>query len=191
MTKEQPDSKSKMIQSAAQLISERGLNATSFSDVLAHSGAPRGSIYYHFPQGKAQLAAEAIEFTAQRVLAYQHTCQATSPAEVLNHFFVPWRQLVQASNAQAGCMIAGTTLDLGAGETELLAAARAGFRSWTDLLAQQLEGTGLPPQRAKAVAVTALAGMEGALILCRAEGHSAPLEMVAAELLVAYGESRQ
>lgn len=33
------------------------------------------------------------------------------------------------------------------------------------------------------IAVATLAGMEGALFLCRAEGHSGPLETVAAELM--------
>ena len=45
-----------MISSAAALIGAHGLSGTSFSDVLADSGAPRGSIYYHFPGGKKQLA---------------------------------------------------------------------------------------------------------------------------------------
>ena len=29
---------------------------------LAHSGAPRGSIYHHFPGGKAQLVEEATRY---------------------------------------------------------------------------------------------------------------------------------
>src|ERR1700677_1973243 len=55
------DAKQKMVQAARQLIRERGYGATAFSDVLTRSGAPRGSVYFHFPGGKAQLAAEAAE----------------------------------------------------------------------------------------------------------------------------------
>src|SRR5438477_181964 len=50
------DSRERMVRSAASLIRTRGVNATSFSEVLADSGAPRGSIYHHFPAGKKQLA---------------------------------------------------------------------------------------------------------------------------------------
>ncbi|HEU0163488.1 MAG TPA: TetR/AcrR family transcriptional regulator, partial [Thermomicrobiales bacterium] len=64
------DSRQKMIASAASLIASRGVNATSFSDVLADSGAPRGSIYHHFPEGKRQLAEDAIRWTSSRVLAF-------------------------------------------------------------------------------------------------------------------------
>ena len=51
------NSRARMVRSAAALFGSRGLSATSFSDVLADSGAPRGSIYHHFPGGKKQLAA--------------------------------------------------------------------------------------------------------------------------------------
>ena len=55
----------RMIESAAALFSERGVDATAFSDVLEHSGAPRGSIYHHFPDGKAQLAEEATRYAGE------------------------------------------------------------------------------------------------------------------------------
>ena len=51
-----PDSRTRMIASAAELFREQGYSATGFRDVVEHSGAPRGSIYHHFPGGKAQLA---------------------------------------------------------------------------------------------------------------------------------------
>jgi AcrR family transcriptional regulator len=50
-----------MVQAAKQLIREGGYGATAFSDVLTLSGAPRGSVYFHFPGGKAQLGMEAAE----------------------------------------------------------------------------------------------------------------------------------
>ena len=50
-------------------------------------------------------------------------------------------------------------------------------------MAEQLEATGIARQRAKTIALTTLAGMEGALILCRAEGNVKPLDAVADELM--------
>src|SRR5205823_2194324 len=136
---ERTDSRASMVRSAASLIRTRGVNATSFSEVLADSGAPRGSIYHHFPQGKEQLAEDAIRWTSERVLAHQRTCRATTPAGVLDCFIDMWRQVVLASGGSAGCVVAR-------------------------------------------VALATVAGMEGALILCRAEGQIGPLETVAAEL---------
>lgn len=171
-----------MVRSAASLIRSRGVSATSFSDVLADSGAPRGSIYYHFPNGKEQLAEDAMRWTSERVLAHQRTCRATTPAGVLDCFIDMWRQVVLASGGAAGCVVAGVAIDTVAADRTRMEVVRATFRSWTGLLAEQLVAVGVPPRRAARIALATVAGMEGALILCRAEGDSGPLEMVAAEL---------
>ena len=180
--KERTDSRASMVRSAASLIRTRGVNATSFSDVLADSGAPRGSIYHHFPNGKEQLAEGAIRWTSERVLAHQRTCRATTPAGVLDCFIDMWRQVVVASGGTAGCVVAGVAIDTVAGDRPLIDVVRATFRSWVDLVAEQLVAVGVPARRASRIAVATVAGMEGALILCRAEGNSEPLETVAAEL---------
>src|SRR2546422_11607095 len=108
--KERTDSRASMVRGAVSLIRTRGVNATSFSDVLADSGAPRGSIYHHFPQGKEQLAGDAIKWTSERVLAHQRECQAKTPAGVLECFIDMWRQVVIASNGTAGCVVAGVAV---------------------------------------------------------------------------------
>jgi AcrR family transcriptional regulator len=177
------ESRASMVRSAASLIRTRGLSATSFSDVLADSGAPRGSIYHHFPKGKQQLAGDAIRWTSERVVAHQRACRATTAAGVLRCFIDMWRQVVQQSNATAGCVVAGTAIDTVAGERGLIDVVRATFDSWIVLLTEQLEAVGVPTRRASRIAVATLAGMEGALILCRAEGNTGPLETVAAELM--------
>jgi TetR/AcrR family transcriptional repressor of lmrAB and yxaGH operons len=185
------DSRASMVRSAAALIGTRGLNATSLADVLADSGAPRGSIYHHFPDGKTQLAEDAVRWTSDRVLAHQRACPATSPAEVLNCFIGMWQRVVQTSQGRSGCVVAGVAVDseesAESSGTEpdggLMAVVRSTFRAWVDLLSEQLRATGVPADRARPIALAVLAGMEGALILCRAEGSSAPLDEVAEQLL--------
>jgi TetR/AcrR family transcriptional repressor of lmrAB and yxaGH operons len=176
------DSRDRMVRSAASLISSRGVSATSLSDVLADSGAPRGSIYHHFPGGKDQLATEAVRWTSDRVVAYLRAGTEATPAAVLGRFIQLWRQVIVTSNAGSGCVVAGVALDTGARD-ELMDVARESFRAWEAALADQLERTGLPRPRAKGIALATLAGMEGALILCRAEGSVQPLDDVAEELL--------
>jgi AcrR family transcriptional regulator len=171
-----------MVRSAASLIRTRGVSGTSLSDVLAGSGAPRGSIYHHFPEGKEQLAADAIRWTSERVIAHQRTCRATTPSGVLDCFIDMWRQVVVASGGTAGCVVAGVAIDTTPGEVDVMDLVRQTFRSWVDLLTEQLMATGVPRKRASAIAMATLASLEGALILCRAERSSMPLEMVASEL---------
>ena len=147
------NSRASMVRSAASLIRSRGVNATSFSDVLADSEAPRGSIYHHFPDGKRQLAEDAIQWTSERLLAHLRAGAPTSPSAVLERF------------------------------KDLMEVVRATFRSWVAVLAEQLEGAGVPSRRATPIATATLAAMEGALILCRAEGNVRPLDAVAEELM--------
>jgi len=176
-----PDSRERMVRSAAALIAARGVSATSLSDVVAESQAPRGSIYHHFPRGKEQLAEDAVRWTSALVLA--HIDSATgSPGDVLRHFTGLWRRVVLASNGASGCAVAGVAIDSGA-EAGLLGVAGEVFQGWSKALARQLERAGLGAGRARSIALATLAGMEGALILCRTERSVAPLDTVAAELL--------
>jgi TetR/AcrR family transcriptional repressor of lmrAB and yxaGH operons len=182
------DSRASMVRSAASLIGSQGVTATSFSEVLADSGAPRGSIYHHFPDGKNQLARDAIRWTSDRVLAHQGAVAPASAAQVLERFIGMWRQVVVSSGGGSGCVVAGVAVDTardGASTDDegLVTVVRDTFRSWIALLASQLEAVGIATDRAGAIAQTTLAGMEGALILCRAEGDVEPLETVAAQLM--------
>src|SRR3989440_2965847 len=118
--KERTDSRASMVRGAVSLIRTRGVNATSLSDVLAESGAPRGSIYHHFPRGKEQLAGDAIRWTSDRVLAHQRACRATTPSGVLDCFIDMWRQVVLASKGTAGCVVAGVAIDTAADEQSLI-----------------------------------------------------------------------
>jgi AcrR family transcriptional regulator len=171
-----------MVRSAASLISEHGVSATSFSEVLADSGAPRGSIYHHFPDGKRQLTEEAMTFTSEQVLTYLRTGTGTTPLEVLDHFITIWRAVVVSSKAARGCAIAGVAVDSSDDDVEIMAKARDVFRSWSSLLAEQLSAVGVAQTDALDIARTCLATMEGALILCRVEGSVEPLDVAARQL---------
>src|SRR2546422_11041650 len=109
-----------MVRSAASLIRRQGLSAASFADIVADSGAPRGSIYHHFPQGKDQLAKEAIRATSDWVLAKQGACAANTPVGVLECFIDLWRQVVVSSNGAAGGVVAGVAGRTLPGGTKLM-----------------------------------------------------------------------
>ena len=177
------DSRGSMVRSAASLIRSRGVSATSLTDVLADSGAPRGSIYHHFPDGKAQLAEDAIRWTSERLLAHLRAGTPSGPSQVLERFIDVWRRTVVASAGTAGCVVAGVAIDTVPEETRVMGVVRATFRSWAGVLAEQLEAAGVPSRRAGPIAMATLAGMEGALILCRAEANVKPLDAVAEELM--------
>ena len=172
-----------MIQSAGALLRERGLAGTSFREVLAHSGAPRGSIYHHFPEGKNQLVVEAVRAAGsagEQLIGAM--AAAGDPLETLRAFVRLWGASLEASDFEAGCPLVAVTTAAGAEEPELRTAAAAAFAAWHEALASGLRAAGLPRARARRLATTFVAAVEGAVVLCRAERSGRPLKDVGAEL---------
>src|ERR1700753_1789772 len=97
-----------MVQAARQLIRERGYNATAFSDVLELSGAPRGSVYFHFPGGKVQLALEAAAAHAheQVEIIARAAAGADSAVRLVERYLDLGRDGMLASDFSRGCAIA-------------------------------------------------------------------------------------
>jgi AcrR family transcriptional regulator len=172
-----------MIRSAARLIRARGLTATGLADVVADSGVSRGALYHHFPEGKTQLARETVGHTADLVTDAIQGLPAGTPAEVLDGFVLLWRAVVSCPEGAVGSVIAGAALDsTPEAGGEVLAEAGLAFRRWTRALSRRLQDAGVSPEAAGSFAVTALATMEGALVLARTEGSPAALDTVTGEL---------
>ncbi|MDO8208867.1 TetR/AcrR family transcriptional regulator [Conexibacter sp. CPCC 206217] len=170
-----------MIKSAVRLQRTRGVAGTAFSDVLADSGAPRGSVYHHFPQGRGQLAEAATEHGAEWIAEQlEEMLAGGDPLAALEAFVDLWSGVVLEEAYQAGCAVAAGALDPDH-DSGARRAAAAGFRRWETLLADAF-APHVGADQAQALAVTCIAAIEGALILVRAEASLRPLELVAEQL---------
>ena len=181
-SRQKTDARQRMIVSAALLMRERGVEATSFSAVLAHSGAPRGSIYHHFPGGKAQLVEEATRYGGDFIAAGLAAALAEEdPVGAVQRFCQSWRKVLSESDFAAGCPVVAATLE---GERTPAAreAAGAAFERWEELLMEAFERHGIAAARAASLATLAIAAIEGAIVVARAQRSSAPLERVMGEL---------
>lgn len=169
-----------MIASAVKLLAVHGFQATTFSSVLKDSGAPRGSIYYHFPEGKDQLIAAAIDLAGERALALTESFSGLPAAEIVEAFAGLWRAVLLRSGFRAGCAVLAVTVS--ADVPALVDRAAVIFRSWRERLGQALESAGIEAVQARALALTIIAACEGAVVLCRAEQSLEPLDVVTAQL---------
>jgi AcrR family transcriptional regulator len=172
-----------MIESAAILLATRGLQGTAFSDVLERSGAPRGSVYHHFPGGKDQLVDAAIELAGDRALRVLDGVAGAPPREVTQFFLDLWRQVLVLSDLRAGCAVLAVTV--ATDSPDLLNHAAAIFRAWRGRLAALYELGGMDATAAARLATTVVAASEGAVVVSRAERSLEPFELVAAQLLAA------
>jgi AcrR family transcriptional regulator len=176
------DARERMVRSAAYLFRERGFSGTAFSDVIAHSGAPRGSIYHHFPGGKTQLAEEAVRYAGDFLNAgVRAATRDDDPVAAVRVFLGWWRRVLVRSDFRAGCPIVAVTVESQL-ESRLAEAAADAFQRWEDALAAGLVAAGAAPARAARLATLIVGAVEGATILCRARRSVKPLDDVTTEL---------
>jgi TetR/AcrR family transcriptional regulator, lmrAB and yxaGH operons repressor len=172
------DAKSRMVTAARQLIRERGYHATALSDVLELSAAPRGSVYFHFPGGKTQLAAEVAKAYArdQADMIQRAAEESDSAVELINAYVTRSRGNLIGSDYSEGCTIAPLVLE-GARESDLLAnAVSAAFSLIMESLAFQFAFFGLDRASARELAEVVVSAVEGALVTARAFRNPAPFD---------------
>ena len=180
------DTKQKMVQAARQLIRERGYNATAFSDVLELSGAPRGSVYYHFPGGKTQLAMEAAEAHAheQVTVIDQAAEQAGSAAQLVERYVELSREGMLDSSYGRGCGVAPLVTEGAAqASADVGETTRSVFSEMIDRLAFHFVAFGIDRAAARELAHGVIAGVQGALVTSRALRSPAPYDAVRAVLV--------
>ncbi|MFH0178002.1 TetR/AcrR family transcriptional regulator [Streptomyces cacaoi] len=186
MAKASAPSRDRIVAGAADLISRRGLNAASIREVARHAQAPLGSTYHYFPEGKQQLATEAVRYAGGAVARILRKELDAGPVAGLRAFLALWRGIVVDSDFRAGCPVLAVSVEEPPAEEvgpALVAAAEA-FEEWERLLAQGLRDQGADPERAPGLAALIVASVEGAIAMCRAKRTMRPLDQVAQQLEV-------
>ncbi|MGJ3233158.1 MAG: TetR/AcrR family transcriptional regulator [Oceanicaulis sp.] len=175
--------RARLIAAAARLFQEQGYAATGLSEILTLAKAPKGSLYHHFPGGKAELAAAAMRGAGGLVRAtLRARCETSDGAAgAVRGFAEDLAGWLEASQFRRGCPVATVALEQTPGEGELADAIGGAFARTLDMLAEMIEADGVPPKRARSLAVTALSALEGAMILARIEQSAAPVRAAGVE----------
>ncbi|WP_457214074.1 TetR/AcrR family transcriptional regulator [Mycobacteroides abscessus] len=180
---EDPSGRQRLVAGAADMISRRGLNATSVRELAKHASAPLGSTYHYFPGGKYDVATEAVRWADDLTVSVLTKELAAGPQAGLSAFLALWRNIVLSSNFHAGCPVLAVSVeDLPAEHDAPRAAAAEAFQRWTCLLAESMREAGAPVDDAAQVATLIVAAVEGTVAICRAQRSIAPLDQVAAQL---------
>ncbi|MGV9802708.1 TetR/AcrR family transcriptional regulator [Mycobacterium sp. NPDC003449] len=175
----------RMVASAAVLIRERGAHPTAVADVLAHSGAPRGSAYHYFPGGRNQLLCEAIDYASDHIAV--RIDRADSAVALLDAMIAAFRKRLINSDFRAGCTIVAVAVEAGAPEQAdtvrpLLDRTGAAFTRWTAQITQRLQDDGVAAERAEELATLILTAVEGAVVVARATRDVKPLDLIHRQL---------
>lgn len=182
-----------MIEAARKLFRVRGYVGTSMADILAESGAPRGSVYFHFPGGKEELATEvAITHTAGMTAMINRLAAGTpDAATLLSGFVAHFRDDSIADAFGHGCALAPLVMEGGLVSPALAEVVRRGYQDTITTLATRLGDCGIQAENARELATLALTGVEGALIMGRVLRSPEPFDVLSARLVASLGEQVQ
>ncbi|WP_453911640.1 TetR/AcrR family transcriptional regulator [Tsukamurella soli] len=151
------DARTKMVEAAVVVLARSGYQGASFSAVLTESGAPRGSIYHHFPGGKDELVEAALELQTARVIAMLEAMHGIPPRQVAERFLEAWHRTLIGADFAAGCSLLAVATSAG---PALQATAGRLFGDWMGALTRALT-VGVPRRRGRRVRRRAAGGVRG------------------------------
>lgn len=174
--------RTKMLVSAAEVLRERGAAGVTIDEILARSGAPRGSVYYHFPDGRNQILTEALQHAGDAITEIIDEA-ATQGGMYLVHRFVEfWKDLLVESDFTAGCPVVAAAIGSADEEPQLTNVAGGIISRWRDALTRAFVSDGFDESDAASLAIMCIASLEGAVVLCRSTRLVDPLLDVAGQI---------
>ncbi|MEV6900796.1 TetR/AcrR family transcriptional regulator [Amycolatopsis sp. NPDC051372] len=178
------DSRRRMLDSAAELFQAQGYHATGLTQLVAAGGAPKGSLYFHFPGGKEQLAAEAVRLSSERVadVLTAVVTAAPNPASAIDAVVDALAASLTESGFRRGCPLATVALEAAAESEPIREACQDGYAGWHTRLTGYFTAQGLAVDRAASLATVVLASIEGALLFAKTRRDVTPLRDIAAHL---------
>jgi TetR/AcrR family transcriptional repressor of lmrAB and yxaGH operons len=172
--------RTKMIATTAALLQKQGYHATGLAQILADSGAPRGSLYFHFPGGKEELACAAIVASgdAWRQRLEEVVARTSDPGAAIEASCEALAAALVESDFAIGCPVATVALEAAATSEPVRQTCAEHYATWRRVVAERLRTSGIPVARAEKLATFVLAAVEGALLLARVERDVTPLRTV-------------
>ncbi len=183
-----PPTRDRILSATAELLRRRGYTGTGLKEIVKASEAPFGSIYHFFPGGKEELGAAAIREAGKvyNALIAAFFKDAEDPAKATADFFDGAAEVLRVTDYEDACPIATVALEVASTSEPMRQATAEVFESWIADVMEYTQSSGVPEDRAREVAIVALALIEGAFLLSRAWKSTEPMELtgrVATELV--------
>jgi len=173
-----------IVDTACQLMEVQGYHATGLNQIVTESGAPKGSLYYYFPDGKEEIAAEAIKKSGQlvagRIRHNLSTAEECGPA--IQAFVRSIADAVEASGFEAGGPLTAVAMETATTNERLNLACREAFEQILSAFSERLVVWGYPHARVVSLSTFITATIEGGIILSRTQHSGDPLRRIADEL---------
>ena len=164
----QTTTRERLLHAAIALMRRSGLSGAGINEIVRESGAPKGSVYHFFPEGKQQIVAEALRIYAARVVDFMDAALASrrAPGKKVLALFDAYAARLEEGRFAHSCPSGTVCLDLEA-EMEALRLVVAGtFDRYIDTIAAHFDFRNAA--RSRAFAGLVLTAIQGAYIRGRA-----------------------
>ena len=170
-----------MVAAASRLLRRDGYAATGWRAIVEEAGTPWGSAHHHFPGGKEQIAAEAVQLGADEVAAALQSALDTGQpvAQGVRRWFDLAARNLRQSDFRDGCPVATVALETAPASPALTTTCASALAEWEKHLATAFQRSGATRKRAHELATLTLANLEGALLLARVQRTTKPLRLAA------------
>ncbi|MBK9050775.1 MAG: TetR/AcrR family transcriptional regulator [Chloroflexi bacterium] len=168
-----------ILQATTALLEKQGSHATGLNEIIRESGAPKGSLYYYFPEGKDQLVSEAVLAAGQGVAA---RIRANLADIGLAAFILRIAENVESSGFAAGSPLTAVAMETATTNERINLACREAYGLLVTAFQDYLQTNGVEPGRALEQATFITAAIEGGIILSRTYHTADPLRTVAGQL---------
>ncbi len=175
-----------LVEAAAELFCRQGFAATGTKAILEKSGAPRGSLYHYFPEGKEAIGAAAVEAAGKTLtnaikkLGDELPCAADFVIEYAT-MLAEWMERSDYTNGNPISTIVLETVPQSAMITPV---AHRTHEIWVEHVCEMLAKENWPEDRRRATSQLILSAFEGALVAARASHSSEPLHSIASEMAI-------
>ncbi len=169
------DVRSRMVAAGEDLLSQRGYGVTML-DVIQRADAPRGSIYYHFPNGKQELAIEVAHKVRREIqeIVARASAKFDDPTAFLQRLLDNHRKRLVNSGYELGCPLMGVVASGEIDSPELEEAVAAAFGTWISCISDALQTKGFSTAHANQLASLFVSGVEGCIVVGRANTSPQP-----------------
>jgi TetR/AcrR family transcriptional repressor of lmrAB and yxaGH operons len=163
-----------MLLAAVDLFGARGYEGVGVAELLEKSGAPRGSLYFHFPGGKQQIGAEVVARVGANVaMRFRGLHESGVNLEkFIDQVFKTTAKESKDRCYEQSCPMAAIATGFGNGDEMLASAVRGAFDSWEHEIREAAVARGLTAANAQTFASAMLTAMEGAFIISKAQRSS-------------------
>lgn len=164
----------RLVEAAVTLMRRSGLSGAGINEVVRESGAPKGSVYHFFPDGKRQIVEEGLAQYSKRVVAFIDTSLSgkSGAGDKVRALFDAFAERIEQGRFRHSCPAGAVCLDLDSGQESLRRVVAASFSDYMEAIARHFRFRNR--RRVESFAGLILTAIEGAYVRGRADRSSKP-----------------